>query len=128
MKSENLSKAELDVMAVLWQLGRATVADVQAELAKMRPDEKAFAYTTVATHLNRMLEKGAVSATKKGRSLLFEPTEKRSDFRQSRLSALVRQFFDGRPSSLASQFIEQNSFTSEELDELRRLIDEKRQS
>ncbi|WP_420411460.1 BlaI/MecI/CopY family transcriptional regulator [Roseibium sp.] len=128
MKSENLSKSELDVMAVLWQLGRATVSEVQEELGRNRPDDKAFAYTTVATHLNRMLEKGAVTATKKGRSLVFEPTEDRSDFRQSRLSALVRQFFDGRPSSLASQFIEQNSFTTEELDELRRLIDEKKQS
>ncbi|QDG78632.1 BlaI/MecI/CopY family transcriptional regulator [Labrenzia sp. PHM005] len=128
MKSENLSKSELDVMAVLWRLGRATVSEVQGELARSRPDDKAFAYTTVATHLNRMLEKGAVTATKTGRSLVFEPTEDRSDFRQSRLSALVRQFFDGRPSSLASQFIEQNSFTTEELDELRRLIDEKKRS
>jgi predicted transcriptional regulator len=126
MKTNNLSKSEIEVIAALWRLGSGTVAAVQKELQESDPEQRKIAYTTVATHLTRMVEKGAVSARKEGRSYLYEPTEKRSDYQQLRLRDMVRQFFDGRPSSLASRFIESNSFSSEELDELRRLIDEKK--
>ena len=126
MKTDSLSKSEIEVMAALWRLGSGSVSDVQQELQKSDPEAKKFAYTTVATHLTRMQEKGAVSASKKGRSYIYEPTEERADYQQLRLGDMVRQFFDGRPSSLASRFIESNSFSDEELEELSRLIERKR--
>ena len=122
MKTDALSKSELEVMVALWRIGSGSVSDIRRELAA----ERDLAYTTVATLLGRMAEKGAVTAKKVGRSFVFEPTEQQSDYRKSRLSDLVRQFFDDRPSSLASHFIQTNSFTQDELDDLRRLIEQKR--
>ncbi|MCV0423931.1 MAG: BlaI/MecI/CopY family transcriptional regulator [Roseibium sp.] len=126
MKTSTLSKSEIEVMAALWRLGSGTVATVQKDLQDSDPEQRKIAYTTVATHLTRMVEKGAVRARKEGRSYLYEPTEKRADYQLLRLGDMVRQFFDGRPSSLASRFIESNSFSSEELEELRHLIDKKK--
>jgi predicted transcriptional regulator len=121
MKVDSLSKAEMEVMAVLWRIGRGSVADIRRDLGS----EKIWAYTTVATYLSRMVEKGAVVARKDGRSYTYEPAEQRSDFRRSRVRNLARQLFDGRPSSMVSYFIETGSFTEQELDDLRQLIDDK---
>ncbi|MEW7008639.1 MULTISPECIES: BlaI/MecI/CopY family transcriptional regulator [unclassified Lentilitoribacter] len=126
MKSEKLSKSELEVMVVLWSLGKGTASDIQQELNNDDHAPREYAYTTIATHLNRMVEKGAVKAKKKGRSYEFEPLESRSDFGRFRLAGLLDQFFDGRASSLASQFIEANTFTEKELNELEALIAEKK--
>ncbi len=125
MKTDTLSKSEIEVMAALWRLGSGSVAEIQDEMHRHSTDGQTFAYTTIATHLSRMVDKSAVAARKIGRAYQYSPTEKRVDYQQVRLGDLVRQFFDGRPSSLASRFIETNTFTREELNELRRLIDEK---
>ncbi|MFN3228106.1 MAG: BlaI/MecI/CopY family transcriptional regulator, partial [Hyphomicrobiales bacterium] len=98
MKSNKLSNAELDVMMALWELGSGSVSDVQKSL--VGGANKDYAYTTVATLLKRMEDKQAVSSVKSGRSFVYEPVEKLDDFRKTRLSDIVRQFFDGRPSRL----------------------------
>lgn len=126
MKSDSLSNAELNVISVLWDKGPSTVAEVRDAINAQTSNKREFAYTTVATHLNRMLEKGAVNSRKEGRQHIFEAAEDRSAYRENRLTKMVKQFFDNKPSSLASQFIESNSFTPEELEKLSQLIDKKR--
>ncbi len=121
MKVDALSKAELQVMAALWRLGAGSVADIQRELGK----ERKLAYTTVATYLTRMAEKGAVTARKVGRAYVFEPSESLSDYRKATFRDLVARFFDGRPTALVSHFIETTSFTDDELATLRALLDDK---
>jgi BlaI family transcriptional regulator, penicillinase repressor len=121
VKTQALSAAETEVMLALWEIGSGSVADIQNAL---KP-ERDIAYTTVATLLSRMEAKGAVSSKKVGRSYTFSPLATKADFQQNKLSGLVQQFFEGRPSSLASHFIKTNSFSDQELAELRRLLDQK---
>jgi BlaI family transcriptional regulator, penicillinase repressor len=121
VKTQALSAAETEVMLVLWGIGSGSVADIQSAL---RP-ERDIAYTTVATLLSRMEVKGAVVSKKSGRSYVFSPLATKADFQQNKLSGLVQQFFEGRPSSLASHFIKTNSFSEQELAELRLLLDQK---
>lgn len=118
---QTLSATEMEVMLALWDVGSGSVADIQAALQP----ERDMAYTTVATLLTRMEAKGAVSAVKSGRSYVYSPIATKTDYQQNRLSGLVQQFFGGRPSSLASHFIETNSFSKDEIAELRKLLDDK---
>ena len=121
MKVDALSKAELQVMAALWRLGAGSVADIQRELGK----ERKLAYTTVATYLTRMAEKGAVTSRKVGRAYVFEPSESLSDYQKATFRDLVARFFDGRPTALVSHFIETTTFTDDELATLRALLEDK---
>lgn len=126
MKTDNLSKAELEIIKVLWKLGDASVYGIQEALNSTRSKDQHLAYTTIATMLRRMEEKGAVLSHKEGRSYIFQPTEELSEYKSSKLKDFVGQFFEGRPSSLASYFIENSKFSEEELVALSKLIDEKK--
>ena len=74
-----LTPAELNLMKVLWRLGKATVADARAELNRpeacraTRREGGELAYTTVMTVLARLLTKGAVTRRREGRSFVWMP-------------------------------------------------------
>jgi predicted transcriptional regulator len=93
-KPERLLPAlELEVMKVLWQLGTATVGQVQLEL---RP-RRLFAYTTIMTVLDRLAKKGAVSRMKQGRGYLYTPVLSRDAALRLAVERVMRDFFDGSP-------------------------------
>ena len=93
-KPERLLPAlELEVMKVLWQLGTATVGQVQIELRRRRP----FAYTTIMTVLDRLAKKGAVSRQKQGRGYLYTPVLSRDAALRQAVERVMRDFFDGSP-------------------------------
>ena len=93
-KPERLLPAlELEVMKVLWQLGTATVGQVQLELRRRRP----FAYTTIMTVLDRLAKKGAVSRLKQGRGYLYAPVLSRDAALRLAVERVMRDFFDGSP-------------------------------
>lgn len=110
---------ELDVMAVLWELGPATVAEVQAEL----PDE--LAYTTVLTILRTLEEKGHVAHEEAGRAYRYYALVEREEAGQSALRRLVRKVFGGSPELLLTQLVADRKLTPEQLAAMRRLLDER---
>jgi len=110
---------ELDVMGVLWELGSATVAEVQARL----PDR--LAYTTVLTVLRTLEEKGHVGHREEGRAYRYFPLVAREEAGASALRRMVRKLFKGSPELLVTQLVSDRSLTEEELRRLRRLLDER---
>jgi predicted transcriptional regulator len=110
---------ELDVMAVLWELGSATVAEVQSRL----PDE--LAYTTVLTVLRTLEEKGYVGHREEGRAYRYHPLVEREKAGASALRRMVRKLFAGRPELLLTQLVSDRDLGEEELRRLRRLLDER---
>lgn len=88
-----LPQLELDCLAALWALEEAPVAGVHARLAaRGRP----LAYTTVLTVLERLLRKGAVGRTKRGRAFVYTPRLTRAEMRERALDRLVGNYFDSR--------------------------------
>ncbi|HVB39895.1 MAG TPA: BlaI/MecI/CopY family transcriptional regulator [Terriglobales bacterium] len=88
-----LPQLELDCLAVLWALEAAPVSGVHARLAaRGRP----LAYTTVLTVLDRLLRKGAVARTKRGRAFVYTPRLTRAEMRERALDRLVGNYFDSR--------------------------------
>jgi BlaI family transcriptional regulator, penicillinase repressor len=114
------TERELDVMAVLWELESATVAEVQARL----PDR--LAYTTVLTVLRTLAEKGHVGHREgPGRAYLYHPLVEREEAGASALGRLVDRVFRGSPELLLTQLVSERDLSDEELVRMRRLLDER---
>jgi BlaI family transcriptional regulator, penicillinase repressor len=107
---------ELDVMAVLWELGSATVREVREKLADT------LAYTTVQTVLRTLEAKGYVSHTKEGRSHRYEPLVEREEAGRSALSWLLTKVFQGSPELLLTQLLAQHQLSDEQILRLRNLL------
>jgi BlaI family transcriptional regulator, penicillinase repressor len=110
---------ELDVMAVLWDLGSGTVAEVQDRL----PDE--LAYTTVLTILRTLEEKGHVRHEEEGRAYRYIPTVDREAAGRSALRRLVRKVFQGSPELLLTQLVSERQLSPQQLARMRRLLEDR---
>ena len=113
-----LTRFELEVMGALWELGSASVREVQERL----PEGKRPAYTTVQTIVYRLEEKGAVRRVKKvGNAHVFEPVvTRRATVR--RLFDELLGFFGGSPRTLMAQLVEGGHLTLEDLREAEDLL------
>jgi BlaI family transcriptional regulator, penicillinase repressor len=112
--------AEARILAVLWQKGSATVADVVAVLKKKRP----VSYSTVQTFLRILEDKGYVTHEKVARAFIYKP---RVDERQARRRALrhmVARLFNGSASLLVLNVLEDDQIDPEELSALKKLIED----
>ncbi|HEX6051602.1 MAG TPA: BlaI/MecI/CopY family transcriptional regulator [Gemmatimonadaceae bacterium] len=108
---------ELDVMAVLWDRGSATVAEVRERL----PDD--LAYTTVLTVLRTLEEKGHVAHRGEGKAHRYYPLVERRVAGRSALARLIDTVFNGSPELLLTQLVSDRDLTDDELKRLRKLMD-----
>jgi BlaI family transcriptional regulator, penicillinase repressor len=118
--SPALTDAEASVMAVLWQKQSATVGDVVATLAKKRQ----VAYSTVQTILRILEAKGYVTHDKVARAFLFRPLVDEKQARRRALRHLVKRLFNGSPSLLVLNVLDDEKIDPAELQRLKRLIEE----
>ncbi len=110
---------ELDVMAVLWEHGSATVAEVRDGLA----DE--LAYTTVLTVLRTLEEKGHVDHVEEGKAHRYRPLVARDRAGRSAVRRLVRKVFGGSSELLLTHLVSDRNLSAAELKRMRRLLDER---
>lgn len=108
---------ELDVMAVLWERGPATVAEVKEAL----PDE--LAYTTVLTVLRVLEEKGHVGHEEEGRAHRYHPLVERQAAGTSALRRLTTKLFRGSPELLLTQLVSDRRLSESDLRRMRELLD-----
>jgi predicted transcriptional regulator len=114
-----LTPAEFGVMKALWQLDRATVADVRAELGRRGQD---LAYTTVMTMLSRLATKAAVEVDRTREPYVYAPAFRRESVLRDRLREFVRDVFDGEAGSLVLHLVEDESMSRDELRAIEQLI------
>jgi predicted transcriptional regulator len=108
---------ELDVMAVLWDRGSATVTEMRERL----PDD--LAYTTVLTILRTLEEKGHVGHRGEGKAHRYFPLVERRVAGRSALTRLIETVFNGSPELLLTQLVSDRELTEEQLKRIRRLMD-----
>lgn len=109
-----LGERELDVMAVLWELGSGTVTEVLEHLGVP------LAYTTVLTVLRNLEVKEYVSREEEGRAHRYYPRVAQQAAQQNALSRLVTQLFGGSPEALIARLVEQHDVSPDELARLAR--------
>jgi predicted transcriptional regulator len=117
-KSTTLTDAEHRIMEVLWEKGSATVAEVAEVLA----GKDGSAYTTVLTMMRILRDKGYLACRKHGRAHRFTPVVNRRTAARSAVRQLLTKFFAGSPEELVLSFLRDEDLSSEELDELKRKI------
>jgi BlaI family transcriptional regulator, penicillinase repressor len=117
MPESSFTDRELDVMAILWELGDATVPEVRERLS----DE--LAYTTVQTVLRTLESKGYVAHDEEGRFHRYRPLVAKEDASNSVLRRVVSKLFSGSPELLVSQLVSQRNVTDEQVRHMRKLLD-----
>lgn len=116
---KELTRAEDQVMQVLWKIGKGFVKDILEELPKPKP-----AYTTVSTIVRILETKGFVDHKAVGKTHEYFPKITREQYRRFYLENMVNGYFDGSFVSLVSFFAKDNHLKASELDELRKQINE----
>jgi BlaI family transcriptional regulator, penicillinase repressor len=110
---------ELDIMAVLWEHGASTVAEVRAHLADP------LSHNTVATMLSILETKGYASHTEEGRAFRYHPLVEREEAGRSAFGRLVDKVFGGSAEALVSHFVRDRRLTKEELQRIREVLNER---
>lgn len=118
-KSATLTEAELRLMDVLWQKGRATVGEVTEALPP-----PPLAYNTVLTTMRILEQKGYVSHEEEGRAYVYRPLIQRDDAANSAVGQLVSRFFGNKTTALALRLVEEQRPSDEELQRLKKLIEQ----
>jgi predicted transcriptional regulator len=113
-----LTHREFDVMAVLWSLGSATVAEVRDRL------DDDLAYTTVLTVLRTLEDKGHVRHVEEGKAHRYTPVIAEQDARRGALAQVVDRVFGGSAELLLTHLVAERNLSREELERLRALMDE----
>ncbi|MDM5176350.1 BlaI/MecI/CopY family transcriptional regulator [Massilia sp. DJPM01] len=116
-----ISDAESKVMEVLWRSGSAMPAeDIVAALVSGHQWQEA----TIKSLLNRLLNKGALSAQKEGRRYLYTAVLKREHWLTSESTGLLERLFGGRIAPLVAHFGQHRKLSKTDIAELKRLIGE----
>jgi predicted transcriptional regulator len=117
----NLSVAEREVLKVLWDHGRGTVREINGVLERQG---RRWAYTTVATLLQRLVVKKYVGSDPSVVPHIFRPVVSRDELLDRRLKDTAEELCDGRAAPLVLALVQGNRFSADELARLRRLLDE----
>jgi len=118
-KPDLLTEVELEFMSALWELGDASVRDVLMNLA---PDRN-LAYTSAATILRILDEKGFVDSKKSGKILSYKPTIDKDTYQTRSLQNLSAKLFDNTPATLVARLVDDAGLSQESLEEIRALLD-----
>jgi BlaI family transcriptional regulator, penicillinase repressor len=116
---KNLSQTELEVMEVLWAKKEATIRDIHGELTKKRD----LAYTTVATMLSRLREKGYVEAEEENFKYIFRPLLPKENVMRRKIEDFVKGVLSGNLAPLAAYLREGRNLSPEEVEVLEKIVE-----
>lgn len=108
-----LTKAEEQIMQILWTLEEATVQDILKQFLEEKP-----ARTTIATVLGILENKGFVAHRTDGRINVYHPLVSKEEYSKKQLFGFLKNYFNGSFSSLTSFFAKEMNMTIEDLDKL----------
>ncbi len=109
----------MEVLHHVWELGRATVADVHALVLR----DRKVAYTTVMTVMKNLSEKGFLRFDRDGASYVYSAARTPDDVRGELLEALLDKVFHGSPTALVQTLVRRENISPGEREELRRLVE-----
>jgi BlaI family penicillinase repressor len=118
-KSETLTAQELEIMKVIWPLGRATVRDVYDALRERRT----VAYTTVQTMMNILETKGHLKKEPGEKAQTYAPVRPQALVVRSMVREFVNRVFDGSARPLLVHLLKEKGLTDRERKELQRLLE-----
>ncbi|WP_435624529.1 BlaI/MecI/CopY family transcriptional regulator [Flagellimonas sp.] len=110
---KQLTKAEEEVMQLLWELQKTNVAGIIEKLPVPKP-----AYNTISTIVRILEDKGFVDHEKVGKGHVYFPLIKKSEYSNQSINKLVNGYFQGSFKSMVSFFMKENDISLSELEEI----------
>lgn len=120
-KVPNISEAEWEVMNTLWEKSPQTANDVITSLQ----GQKDWKAKTVRTLLDRLVQKGVAGVNKELRVYTFYPLYSQDECQRAEAESFIKRIYGGTVKSMLVQFIEEDSLSEEEIEELKSILDEK---
>lgn len=115
---KQLTKAEEQIMQILWDLKEAVVKQVQDSFGDNQP-----AYTTVATVLKVLEKKGFVDHKTIGNTHLFFPAISKKEYTKFQFTSLLKDYFNGSFPKMATFFAKENNISIQELEEMLKITE-----
>ncbi len=120
---KSLTKAEEQVMQVLWTLEQGFLKDIMEAMPEPKPHPN-----TVSTILKILVEKKFVNYEVQGRNNLYKPMISKTEYGRKSINQLVKGYFEGSAVKLVSQFVNDNKLSLEELEVLMEQIKKSKNS
>ena len=114
------TEVELQILRVLWELGPSPVREIHRRLH----EEKGTNYSTTVKMLSVMLDKGLMKRDEKAQPHVYRPALSRDKAGKRMVKELIEKVYDGAAMSLVLQALASAKPTIDELDEIRRLLDQ----
>lgn len=115
----HLTKAEEQLMNIIWDKGNAFFKDILESYPEPKP-----ANTTVATLLKRVQDKGFIEYTLYGNSREYRPLIGKGSYYSKNVREMVKDYFDDSPLQFASFFTRSSNMTAEELEDLKKIVEQ----
>ncbi len=116
---KELTKAEEQIMQILWRLERAMVKDIIEEIPEPKP-----AYNTVSTIVRILEKKEFVSHKAYGKNYEYYPLVSKDEYKKKFLKSFIKRYFGNSFQEMVSFFATRQDVSLEELEEIRRLLQE----
>lgn len=115
---QSLTKAEEEVMQIIWQLGRCLVRDVIEQLGD--PD---MPHSTISSVVRILERKGFVSHKAYGKTHEYFPVVSKEEYAGHGVSSLMQKYFSGSPKKLVSFLVQNDNLDLKELNDLLKTLD-----
>ncbi len=120
-KRIKLTERELSIMHIFWEREETTIADVHVELNRQGNE---LAYTSVATVVRILEEKGILEITRAKRPFYYRPLFNFQDVSRNLVDDLVDRVFGGSRRRLLVQLVEDEKLSRKEIAALKKLLEE----
>lgn len=120
MTMQKLTNKEEEIMHILWNLKKAFVKDVLAEIVEDKPH-----YNTLSTIIRNLEEKGYVSYTAYGNTHQYYPIVSMEAYRKEFMNTAIENYFNNSYKNMVSFFAEEQKISAKELREILDLIEKK---
>lgn len=119
---KQLTKAEEEVMQVLWKLRKASVKAMIKEFPDPKP-----AYNTVSTIVRILESKGFADHEQKGKGYLYFPLVAKEEYSNQSINSVVDKYFQGSFKSMVSFFVKKNDLSLKEMEEIMKEIEKNKE-
>jgi predicted transcriptional regulator len=114
---KQLTKAEEQIMQIIWKLGKAFLRDILEAIPEPKPHQN-----TVSTILKILVEKEFVAINVLGRNHEYYPLVSKEDYSKGTLQQMVKGYFEGSYSNLVSSFVKEKNISIKELEEMLEML------
>lgn len=116
-----ISEAEFEVMKIIWKYAPISTNDITDKLLKT----STWNPKTIQTLVKRLVDKGALTYEKQSRMYVYTPLVQESEYVRQESKSFLNRFYDGDISSMVSAYLEDDTLSEKELNNLRSLLSQR---